>query len=64
MAKGMNWRRCGYQVRARDRGSISLSDENDRLDNDRAARWLNARLKPRVQRPATAPSSATAPWER
>jgi hypothetical protein len=41
MSKGMNWRRCGYELRARRGGSISLADEREWLDRDRAARWLN-----------------------
>jgi hypothetical protein len=67
MTKGMNWRRCGFQLRVRGRGSVSLSDEAEYLSRDRAARWLEKRLnnqKPRMPVPATvASSSAIPPWE-
>ena len=65
MTGKIDWRRSAYQTSIRHRGSISLSDERDRLDRDRAARWLNAwNPKPRPpQRPATAPSSAIPPWD-
>jgi len=42
----MNWRRCGYQTRIRDRGALNLSDEREWRANDRASRWLDARLNP------------------
>jgi hypothetical protein len=77
MAKGMNWWRSGRQTSMGRRGSVSLSDERERLGHDRAARWIDARLSGRArprppsignkrhspQRPATAPSSAVPPWD-
>jgi hypothetical protein len=62
----IDWRRCAYQMRVRHGGAVRLADEREWLDRDRAARWLGARLSPKrraPQRPATAPSSAVAPWE-
>jgi hypothetical protein len=69
MAKGMNWWRAGRHTAVRHRGAINVAWERDRLDRDRAARWLNrhqSRRRPPRFRPrpaATAPSSATPPWE-
>jgi hypothetical protein len=55
MTGKINWRRSGYQTRIRGQGSINLSDERDRLDNDRAARWLNKRLNSKPRAPSRNP---------
>jgi ribonuclease HI len=43
MSKGMNWRGTGYRTQMRNQGSVNVKDESERLENDRAARWLDRR---------------------
>lgn len=42
---GLNWQRSNSQVRMRDHGAISLADERDALDRDRAAVIVHNRRK-------------------
>jgi hypothetical protein len=64
----INWHRPVYVIARR--GARCITDEKEWMANDRASRWLNRHQVRRPRRfrqsgmiPATAPSSATVPWE-
>jgi hypothetical protein len=39
--KRMNWSRVSKEQRSQAYGICNIKDENERLENDRASRWLN-----------------------